>query len=266
MPDHHPLLRKLAALSPLSVEERHVLARVVAHPVAIPARTDLVRDGDQPRGAFIVVEGIACRYKILLDGARQVLAFLVPGDFVGLDADVVDTMDHAVGTLTPCCVVDIPPLTMRNLLDNHPGIARALRIAALAEAATARQWLVNLGRRPCEQRLAHVLCEMLVRLRSVGLASAAEYRFPLTQIDLADATGMTSVHVNRSLQALRARGLIEGQGRSIVIRDVAALEAVADFDPGYLRQAARLQPESLARRPGLPAGGAFRETGLPAAT
>ncbi|BAQ47655.1 Crp/Fnr family transcriptional regulator [Methylobacterium aquaticum] len=164
------------------------------------------------------------------------LAFLVPGDFADLDVNLVGVMDHSVGTLTPCCLVQVPVRTVRDLLDNHPGIARALRLAALGEAATARQWLVNLGRRSCEQRLAHVLCEMLVRLRSVGLASDTEYHFPLTQVDLADATGMTPVHVNRSFKALRERSLIEGWGRSIVIRDVAALEGVAAFDRAYLHR------------------------------
>jgi CRP-like cAMP-binding protein len=236
MPDDHPLLRKLDALSPLSDEDRRFLAQVVAHPMAVPARTDLIREGDRPHGVFVIVEGIACRYKILPDGGRQVLAFLVPGDFSDLDVDLLEVMDHAVGTLTPCRMVHVPARTVRDLLDAHLGIARAMRLAALGEAATSRQWLVNLGRRSCEQRLAHVLCEMLVRLRSVGLASETGYHFPLTQVDLADATGMTPVHVNRSFKALRERSLIEGWGRSIVIRDVAALEGVAAFDRAYLHR------------------------------
>ncbi len=237
MPDH-PLLRKLAALSPLSDEDRRLLAQVAAHPVAIPGRTDLIREGDTPRGVFLVLDGMACRYKILPDGARQVLAFLVPGDFSDLDVALLGAMDHAIGTLSSCRVAHIPARTVADLFDNHPAIARALRLAALVEAATVRQWLAHIGRRPCERRLAHILCELLVRLRSVGLVSDAGFDLPLTQVDLADATGMTSVHVNRSLRSLRRRGLIEIRGRRVVIPDLVALKAAAGFDPGYLRHAA----------------------------
>ncbi|GAB6842921.1 CRP-like cAMP-binding protein [Methylorubrum rhodinum] len=260
----HPLLRKLAALSPLSDEDRRHLTQVAAHPVAVPTRTDLIREGDTPRGVFLVLEGMACRYKILPDGNRQVLAFLIPGDFCDLDVSLLNAMDHAIGTLSPCLVVHIPTRTVGDLLDDHPGIARAMRLAALVEAATARQWLVNVGRRSCERRLAHILCEMLVRLRHVGLASDVGYDLLLTQVDLADATGMTSVHVNRSLRALRRRGLIEIQGRRIAIPDLAALEAAAEFDPRYLRHAGtdpRLRPGLRETAP--PDASVFREAALP---
>ena len=266
MRDHHPLPRKLAALSPLSEADKALLMRVAAHPVAVPARTDLIREGDPPQGVFLVVEGVACRYKLLPDGARQVLAFLVPGDFCDLDVALLDAMDHAIGTLSPCRVAHIPTRTVRDLLDDHPPIARALRLAALVEAATARQWLVNLGRRSCEQRLAHLLCEMMVRLRSVGMASAAGYDLFLTQVDLADATGMTTVHLSRSLRALRGRGLIGGKGRRIVIRDLAALEAARAFEPGYLHRAAVPPPRSRPPLHVLHAGGASAEADPPAAT
>ena len=263
MPDH-PLLRKLAALSPLSDGDRRLLVQVAAHPVAIPARTDLIREGDTPRGVFLVLDGMACRYKILPDGARQVLAFLVPGDFSDLDVALLDAMDHAIGTLSSCRVAHIPTRTVGDLLGNHPAIARALRLAALVEAATARQRLANLGRRPCERRLVHVICEMLVRLRTVGLASAAGFDLPLTQVDLADATGMTSVHVNRSLRALRRRGLIEIQGRRIVIPDLDSLEAAADFDPRYLHHVATDPRLRLGlRETAPPDASVFREAALP---
>lgn len=264
MQDHDPLLRKLDALAPLSDEDRRLLAQVAANPVAVPARTDLIRDGDPPQGVFLVLEGIACRYKLLPDGARQILALLVPGDFCDLDVALVDAIDHSIGTLSPCRFTHVPTRTVRELLD-HPRIARALRLAAMVEAATMRQWLVNMGRRPCEQRLAHLLCEMLVRLRVVGLTSADGFHLPLTQTDLADATGMTSVHVNRSLQALRRAALIAVDGRRIVIPNVAALEAVAAFDPGYLHRARAngLRQASGGPTRGRPTGDTSRGAGIP---
>ena len=116
-------------------------------------------------------------------------------------------------------------------------IARGLRLAALVEAATARQWLASVGRRSCEERLAHLLCELLVRLAAAGRATDGGFELPLTQVDLADATGMTTVHVNRSLRSLRKRKLIDGKGRRIEVLDVAALRELAAFDPGYLHRA-----------------------------
>ncbi|WP_342153278.1 Crp/Fnr family transcriptional regulator [Methylorubrum sp. SB2] len=237
MTDDNPLVRKLASFAPLTDDDRHLLERVTANPMAVPARTDLIREGDAPRGVYLVMDGLACRYKLLPNGNRQVLAYLLPGDFCDIDVALLDAMDHAIGTLAQSGIVLIPTGTVRDLLDHRPGIARGLRLAALVEAATARQWLASVGRRSCEERLAHLLCELLVRLAAAGRATDGGFELPLTQVDLADATGMTTVHVNRSLRSLRKRKLIDGKGRRIEVLDVAGLRKLAAFDPGYLHRA-----------------------------
>ncbi|WP_342152272.1 Crp/Fnr family transcriptional regulator [Methylorubrum sp. SB2] len=236
MSDHNPLIRKLASLTQLAEGDKRLLEEITAHPVVVPAKKDLIREGDAPLGVFLVMDGLACRYKLLPNGARQVIGYLVPGDFCDLDVALLELMDHSIGTITQCRVVHIPSETVQGILDNHPRLARALRLAALVDAATAREWLVSVGRRTCEGRLAHLLCELHLRLRAVGRAACDSYELPLTQVDLADTTGMTTVHVNRTLRALRERGLIEGKGRHIRIRDAAELWVLAAFNPGYLHR------------------------------
>lgn len=243
MLDHNPLIRKLESLASLSVEERTLLEQVTANPVAVAPRTDLIREGDPPRGVFLIMDGLACRYKLLPEGGRQVLAYLIPGDFCDLDVALLDAMDHAICAVSACRFVLVPGDTMRCLLDDHPGIARALRLATLVEAATSREWLVNMGRRTCDQRLAHLLCELSLRMDAVGRTVTDGREFPLTQVDLADATGMTSVHVNRTLKGFREQSLVEGSGRQLKIMDLRGLRALAAFDPGYLhRRALREAP------------------------
>ncbi|MGH1570645.1 Crp/Fnr family transcriptional regulator [Methylobacterium sp. P31] len=146
-------------------------------------------------------------------------------------------MDHAVGTLAPCRVARIGP-EMIELLLERPLVA-ALRMSRLVEAAIAREWLMSIGRRSAPERLAHLFCELLVRLQAVGLLSDDGYALPVTQTDLADTTGLTSVHVNRSLQDMRRDGLIELRKRRLRILDLPRLRALAEFDPAYLQLTAR---------------------------
>jgi CRP-like cAMP-binding protein/ActR/RegA family two-component response regulator len=232
----NPLIRKLEGFTCLTEADRAMLARISAETRLVAPGTDLVREGDAPVGVFLVMAGLACRHKLRETGARQIMAYLLPGDMCDLDVALLDTMDHTISTLSACEVVRLAPETVADVLDNHPQIARALRKAQLVDEATLREWLVNVGRRSTAERMAHLFCELLLRLQAVGCASEDTYALPLTQIDLADTLGITPVHVNRTLQDFRRAGLIELKRRRLKILDLPRLRALAEFRPNYLHQ------------------------------
>ena len=235
-----PLIRKLERFAPLSDADRSLLEQICANPRIVPSQTDLVREGDRPDGVFVVLSGFACRHKLRATGARQINAYLLPGDLCDLDVALLDEMDHTITTLSACKVVRLAPELIADLLTYHPQIARALRKNRLVDEATLREWLMNIGRRSAVERLAHLLCELLLRLRAVGLADGTVYKLPLTQTDLADTAGITSVHVNRSLKELRQGGLIELQGGRLTILNYARLRALAEFRANYLHLGDRI--------------------------
>jgi CRP-like cAMP-binding protein len=230
----NPLIRKLEAFTSLSDADRAMLARISAEPRRIAPGSDLVREGDAPEGVFLVMKGMAFRHKLRANGARQIMAYLVPGDLCDLDVVLLSEMDHTITTLSACEVVRLAPETVADLLVNHPRIARGLRKAQLVDEATLREWLVNVGRRSASERLAHLFCELLLRLRAVGLAPGAICDLPVTQVDLADTTGLTPVHVNRTLQELRQQRLIDLRSRQLTVLDLPRLRRLAEFRPNYL--------------------------------
>jgi CRP-like cAMP-binding protein len=230
----NPLIRKLEGFAPLSDADRATLAQISAETRRVAAHTDLVRQGNKPGGVFLVMSGMACRHKLRANGLRQIMACLLPGDLCDLDVALLSRWDHTITTLSACEVVRLAPETVVDLLENHRQIARALRKAQLVDEATLREWLVNVGRRPAPGRLAHLFCELLVRLQAVGLAEQDSYALPITQMDLADTAGLTSVHVSRTLRDLRLQGLIEHTRRRVRILDLPRLRALAEFRPDYL--------------------------------
>jgi CRP-like cAMP-binding protein len=230
----NPFIRKLEGFTALTDEDRAMLAQVSAHPRVVPPHTDLVREGDAPDGVFLVMSGIACRHKLRASGARQIMAYLMPGDLCDLDVALLDTMDHTITTLSACTIVRISPETASDLLENHPRVARSLRLTRLVDEATLREWLVNVGCRSAIERIAHLFCELLLRLRAVGLAGEDSYELPITQADLGDTTGLSNVHVNRVLQDLRRQGLIELRGKRLKILNLPRLKAMAEFKANYL--------------------------------
>lgn len=232
----NPLVRKLEAFRPLSEAERTTLERVSAQGTVVGPRIDLIREGDAPDGVIVVMEGIACRQKHRANGSRQITAFLVPGDTCDLDVGLLTRMDHTVTTLSICRVVRLSGDVVTRLLEEHPAIAKALRTSTLVDEATLREWLVNVGCRSAIERIAHLLCELLVRLQIVGFASEDSYELPVTQLDLADTVGLSNVHVNRSLQELRRQGVIELRGRSLRILDRQRLRTIAEFNARYLHR------------------------------
>ncbi|MFD1789720.1 Crp/Fnr family transcriptional regulator [Sphingomonas floccifaciens] len=229
------LARKYEQFIGLADDDRAALQHLADSPARTArARTDIIREGEQPRGAMLILDGWASLYKTLEDGRRQMLAMLLPGDLCELNASMLREMDHSLGTITALTYVELPAPVMEALAIDHPRIASALTWDLLVAAAIQREWTLNLGQRSALERIAHLICEMFVRLNAVGLTQAGGFDCPLTQTDLAEATGMTPVHVNRTLQDLRARRLIEWRGRSVVILRWQDLCSAAMFSPNYL--------------------------------
>ena len=228
------LIRKLESLSTLSVTEKVKLAEITSNPSTIPAQTDLIREGDQPDGVYLILEGIACRYKLRPSGTRQIMAYLLPGDFCDLDVALLKRMDHALGTLSECRVVRIDLETIASLTEEYDSIERALRTATLVDEATLREWLVNLGRRSPEERIAHLLLELKLRFGAVGLSEDSLLPFPMSVQDLADTTGLSSVHVTRALNSLQGAALIRMLHKKVEILDPAGLERLSGFKANYL--------------------------------
>lgn len=245
----NPLRRKLATYVELTSGDIRELDGLAANARRYPAQTPLLHQSDIPESAILVLDGFACRYKFLTNGRRQITAYLLPGDLFELDLNFRLPLDCALGTLTACRLALVPRSEYEDLIRRRPRIARALQIARLTEAATLREWITNLGSRSGPERLAHFLCEMLLRLRTTGLASENQYSFPITQADLADTLGMSCVHVNRVLQKLRRDGLIELSGRRLTILRPDGLKALAEYDASYLKPAATPLRPSASDRP-----------------
>jgi CRP-like cAMP-binding protein len=231
--------RKLAHFIELSEPEIHVLQAMPARLRDVRARTDIVADGHWPSELSLLIDGFACRYKLTSDGRLQIMALLIPGDICDLRALLTGRMDHAVAALNNCRVATIPRQTIFDAMEKYPRIELALWRDTMLDAALYRQWLINLGRRPAHQRIAHLLCEVWTRLDAIGRAQVATYELPITQSDLADAMGLSLVHVNRSLKRLREDGLITFRVNEVRVHDWERLRSVAEFDPAYLQ----LRPE-----------------------
>lgn len=200
----------------------------------LAARRDLVREGEKPHAVNVVLDGWACRYKQLPDGRRQIVSFFLPGDLCDANVFILREMDHTIGAITRVQYAEISPADFEDLMASSPRITQALWWHELVIAAIQREWTTNVGQRTAYERLAHLFCELFIRLRTVGLTDDKSCEFPLTQIDLADATGLTSVHVNRTIQELRRDGLIELHSRRLAIPDLGALMNACMFNSNYL--------------------------------
>ena len=218
------LIRKFERLSPLDLEDKALLALATDRPYAVGPHQDIIREGEAPDDVHLIVSGMAYRQKITANGSRQIIAYLLPGDFCDLNVFILDQMDHTITTLSECLVVDIPRDTILRLTE-RPAIARALWWATLVDEGTLREALVNIGQRRAEERMAHFLCEMLLRLDAVGLVVDNSFDLPITQQDLANTLGLSAVHINRIVQRLRSRNFVVMGRRRVTILDPAALKA-----------------------------------------
>jgi CRP-like cAMP-binding protein len=229
------LIRRLEVDSPpLSQVEKDALLRLPLTIRDVAADQDIVREGDRPLQCCLILEGLQCRYKMLRDGERQIMSFHVPGDIPDLQSLFLHTMDHSIGTITPNRVGFIAHDALRELIRQQPGIAERLWRETLIDAAVFREWIVNVGSRDAYTRIGHLICEVFVRLRSVGLTNGTTFDFPVTQTELADATGLSTVHVNRSVQEMRSDGLIVWERGVCTIPDFGRLKEASMFEPGYL--------------------------------
>jgi CRP-like cAMP-binding protein len=228
------LLHKLRVRDVVGAEEEEVLRASVADIREHPAGRTIVRSGTTLSASTLLVEGIVCRYKDLADGQRQIMELHVAGDFVDLHGFLLKRLDHNIGTMTTVRVAMVPHDALRGITETHPHLGRMLWFSTLLDASIHREKILSIGRRSAVARIAHILCELLVRLRLVGLADETGYALPLTQADLADVTGLTSVHVNRMLKKLRDDRLLTFRSGRVTIGDWEGLQRVAEFDPNYL--------------------------------
>lgn len=194
----------------------------------------IVREADKAYSCCVLLSGFAYRHKIVRNGARQIVSVHIPGDMVDLHNSFLGTADHNVQMLTAGDVALIPARAIQEIAYLHPAIGRAMLLDTLVDGSIFREWIANVGRRDARSRVAHLLCEFAVRLQATGENMARNYHLPMTQEQLADATGLTPVHVNRTIQSLRHDGLISTDKRSVMIEDWAGLVRTGDFNTAYL--------------------------------
>jgi CRP-like cAMP-binding protein len=231
----NPLVRKFEQFTSLSAEEKSALERAAAaHVRKFAPGEDIIAEGEEPREINAVLAGWGGRYKQLEDGRRQIVNFFLPGDICDPDVFILRTMDHSIVALTPMTVAQLTREAFEELVTGYPRIAHGISWEALVNIAIQREWTVNVGQRTAFERVGHLLCELFIRLRSTGLTTDDGCEFPITQADLAAATGLSVVHVNRTLQELRHARLIVLHGKRLTIPDLPALMRASLFNPNYL--------------------------------
>ena len=231
------LIRKLDAFSSLSKDDEAAIEQLASKRVIEIGRgLDIISEGEDPRTVNLIVQGWACRYKTLEDGRRQILSFFVPGDLADLHVYVLKAMDHSIAAITPLQYAILSPAEFEKLGDEHPRVLRALWWETLVTASIQREWLVTVGQRSALESVAHLACELYLRLKLVGLVESKSCAFPLTQSDIGDALGLTQPHVSRTLKELNDSGYVHiGRGVLKMI-DLAALQKMAAFNANYLHQ------------------------------
>jgi CRP-like cAMP-binding protein len=228
------LIRKLESIGELTGNERDALRSLKLRPFVVKAHEEIVSEGNRPSSVSLVLSGFVCRYKVVPDGKRQIVSFHIPGDIPDLPCLFVQVADHNFCSLTTSQVAAIPHARMLALFDAHPRLAHLFWRDTLVDAAIFREWMVGIGRRSAFTRMAHLFCELIVRMQAVGLFANRSIEIPLTQADIADALGLSTVHVNRTLQEIRAAGLITFWKGKLVALDWNGLCDAGEFEPGYL--------------------------------
>ncbi len=228
------MIRKFERRAPLDEGDREALRGLPHRIQTVEPAAYIIREGERCDRSCVIVEGFAYRHKVTVEGARQIVSVHMPGDLLDLECALLTVADHNVQALTRCSVAFIPREAIRALILSHPRVGAAMWVDTLIDGAIFREWVVNVGRRDARSRIAHLLCEFARRLEAAGLASEYRYELPMTQEQIADATGLTPVHVNRVLMGLAREGLIERHRRFLAIPDWEALRRVAGFSELYL--------------------------------
>ncbi|HJS40364.1 MAG TPA: Crp/Fnr family transcriptional regulator [Sphingomicrobium sp.] len=236
-PSSHPLqnlLRKLQLHYHMGAEDQQAVLDLPYKSRLLEAQSYLVREGDVPDRCAVIVSGYAFRHKLTGEGARQILAIHIPGEAVDFQNMFLNEADHNVQMLSRGEVAEIPRHALEELALSRSEVGRAILLTTLVEASIFREWTLNIGRRDARTRIAHLLCEFAYRLSAQGMAPIQDYELPMTQEQLADATGLTAVHVNRVLKSLAADGLIERDRRVIRFPDWKRMRDVGDFNTRYM--------------------------------
>jgi len=230
------LIKKLQITTALDADDIKAIEHLSMVTKELPAHTAIVREGERPQHSALVIDGFACSSKTTDTGKRQILSIHIPGDIPDLQSLHLHVMDHDVTTLSRTTIGLIPHEALRTLTRERPMVAEALWRETLIDAAVFREWIVNVGRRSAVMRLAHLLAEIGRRLQALGLAPGDRFELPMTQLDIADALGLTPVHINRVVQELRREGLLELRKQSVYLPDLPRLKELGDFDDLYLHQ------------------------------
>jgi CRP-like cAMP-binding protein len=228
------LAEKLNRFLALSRQELKCLAEMQANPVNVKRGRQLTQEGQTGHKAFVLQAGWACSYKLLPDGARQIISFPIAGDIVGLRSVLLRTADHSFSALTEAVVSPVEGTHIMRCVTEFPRLGAALLWAASRDEAMVVEHLVSIGRRNALERMAHFFMELAERLTLIGHATETEFKCPLSQFVLADALGLTAIHVNRTLRQLRERRLLTLRRGTVVIHDLAALKKLSGFQGGYL--------------------------------
>lgn len=231
---HDLMVRKLKSIFPLSDEEKQALKSLPIQVVELKANQDIIRVGDQPQQCCMLLQGFTCVYKLTYTGRRQIMALHVPGDIPDLQSLHLKVIDNNIATIRPCTVGFIQHDDLRRLCERYPRLIAAFWRETLVDASIFREWLLNVGQREAYARVAHLLCELLVRLKAVGLVEDHAFELPITQEEMGDAIGVSAVHVSRTFQALRADGLVDNVRARIFLPDWERLKVAGEFDPLYL--------------------------------
>ncbi len=229
-----PMLRKLEYSDPLSESDREAVLALPHTLKSIEPQGYIVREGDKPSHSCLLRTGFVYRHKIVANGARQICSIHMAGDIVDLQNSLLGTADHNVQALTRAEVALIPRTAIRAIAFERPAVGMAMWFDTLVDGSIFREWIANVGRRDARTRLAHLLCEFALRLEAAGLGKHDDYTLPMTQEQLADCTGLTSVHVNRTLRGLDIDGVIKRTSRSVTVENWKRLAAEGDFRSGYL--------------------------------
>lgn len=228
------LLRKLERFGPLSAALKSALSTLAVRVQDYGRGQLIASQGESPDESAFVLEGMVFRFKLLPDGGRQILSMQLPGDFTDPHDFVLKPLDHAIAAGSPARLARVSHAALHALMEQHPQLTRALMRDMALDAAIGREWLATLGRRSAYQQLAHLFCELYFRLDWAGKVKNDSFEFLLTQTDLGDACGLSTVHVNRSLQSLRKDKLIVLEDHTLHVPAMAALMDAAAFDPAYL--------------------------------
>jgi CRP-like cAMP-binding protein len=232
-----PMLQKLASQSTLAEDETEALLALPYSLAHLKRGEFIVREGARATHCCVLLSGFAHRSKVTGEGDRQILSVHLRGDLVDLQNSNIEIADHSVEALTDADVAFIARQDIIDIAARYPNVARALWKETVIDGSITREWLLNVGHRDARQRISHLLCELALRQEAAGICSEPQYEWPMIQEQIGDAMGLTSVHVNRTMQGLRAEGLLRTTGRKMTILNWLGLQSAGDFSPAYLHMA-----------------------------